>query len=168
MKTGSGSHDAKRAKRRTGLATKNQKMGAVTGAGKSSISSPVTKNVLRLPDGSEFTMFVPSAETSDLKQKVAATKGFRLSEFAAGYKVVRHGRRVVKTTALPSRAPDRASDQVVTLATKLAGSKAKAEDWYRTFAIPAFGGVTAEYLVDHGRAKEVRHYLNAVVLGEFA
>jgi len=60
------------------------------------------------------------------------------------------------------------SDEIVALAENLAGSKAKARDWFRTYPIPAFGGVTAEFLVDHGRAKEVREYLNAVVLGEFA
>ena len=133
-----------------------------------SAANSVTKNVLQLPDGSKFTMFVPSAETSDLKQKVAATKGLHIAQFAAVYKVVRHGRRGVETTAAPSHARNRSSDQILDMASNLAGSRAKAENWYKAFPIPAFGGVTAEFLVDHGRAKEVRDYLNAVVLGEFA
>lgn len=168
MKTGSGRHDTKGAKRRTALTAVPPKKGGVAGVGVMSAANSVTKNVLRLPDGSKFTMFVPSAETSDLKQKVAATKGLQISQFAAGYKVVRRGGRGVETTAAPLHARDQSSDQILDMASNLAGSKAKAENWYRTFPIPAFGGVTAEFLVDNGRAKEVRAYLNAVVLGEFA
>ena len=40
--------------------------------------------------------------------------------------------------------------------------------WYRAEPIPAFGGRTAEALVDQGRASEVRSYLDQVALGGFA
>ncbi|MCW2309534.1 hypothetical protein M2319_003890 [Rhodobium gokarnense] len=48
-----------------------------------------------------------------------------------------------------------------------AGGPKKAQDWYRSFAIPAFGDRTAEALVKSGEADAVRDYLDAVATGTF-
>jgi hypothetical protein len=49
-----------------------------------------------------------------------------------------------------------------------AGGERPALSWYRSHAIPAFGGRTAEALVKDGKAALVRDYLDAVAVGSFA
>jgi hypothetical protein len=49
-----------------------------------------------------------------------------------------------------------------------AGGERRALSWYRSYAIPAFGGRTAESLVKDGKATLVRDYLDAVAVGGFA
>ncbi len=49
-----------------------------------------------------------------------------------------------------------------------AGGERQALSWYRSYAIPAFGGRTAEALVKDGKATLVRDYLDAVAVGGFA
>ena len=49
-----------------------------------------------------------------------------------------------------------------------AGGERPALSWYRSYAIPAFGGRTAEALVKDGKAVLVRDYLDAVAVGSFA
>ena len=48
------------------------------------------------------------------------------------------------------------------------GGERPALSWYRSHAIPAFGGRTAEALVKDGKAALVRDYLDAVAVGSFA
>lgn len=150
MKATSEKQRPRSAKRDTGGTRTAAKKKAGTGAA----GMRITEHVVQFEDGSKIALYAPTAKTSLLKKKVAEIKGVRIVEGLSG--------RVAYS------ATGRATDQIITMATTLAGSKAKAQDWYRTFPIPAFGGVTAEFLVEHGRAKEVRDYLNAVVLGEFA
>ncbi len=91
------------------------------------------------------------------KESIGAVEGLTIYKYAAD-----------RANAIASKGDNRSSDEILAMVAAIAGSKAKARNWYRTFPIPAFGGVTAEFLVGHGRAKEVRDYLNSVVLGEFA
>ena len=49
-----------------------------------------------------------------------------------------------------------------------AGGGAAAMRWYRAQPIPAFGGRTAELMVQAGEAEEVRRYLNHIAAGGFA
>ncbi|MGE5565086.1 MAG: MbcA/ParS/Xre antitoxin family protein [Parcubacteria group bacterium] len=49
-----------------------------------------------------------------------------------------------------------------------AGSAAQALAWYRAEPLPAFGGRTAESLVQSGEAKAVRDYLDHVARGGYA
>ena len=49
-----------------------------------------------------------------------------------------------------------------------AGSDAQAMAWYRSQAIPALDGRTAEALVKGGEAAAVRDYLDVMALGGFA
>jgi hypothetical protein len=49
-----------------------------------------------------------------------------------------------------------------------AGSAGQAMAWYRAEPIPAFGGRTAESLVQSGDAKAVRNYLDHVARGGYA
>lgn len=137
----------------------------------------VTEHVVQFKDGQKITIYAPAEETSTFMEEVAATSDLKIVDVGARKKIYRGivgdligipGLRKPISRSHFQPKTDRPSDQIVAMATTLAGSKAKAEKWYRTFPIPAFGGVTAEFLVDHGRAKEVRDYLNAVVLGEFA
>jgi large subunit ribosomal protein L7/L12 len=49
-----------------------------------------------------------------------------------------------------------------------AGSPQKARFWYRAEPIPAFGGRTAEALVNQGKADDVRDFLDHIAVGGFA
>lgn len=49
-----------------------------------------------------------------------------------------------------------------------AGSISSAWSWYRTHAITAFGGLTAESLVACGRAEDVKNYLSHISEGGYA
>lgn len=49
-----------------------------------------------------------------------------------------------------------------------AGSISSAWSWYRTHAIAAFGGLTAESLVACGRAEDVKTYLSHISEGGYA
>jgi large subunit ribosomal protein L7/L12 len=49
-----------------------------------------------------------------------------------------------------------------------AGSTQKARFWYRAEPIPAFGGRTAEALVNEGKAADVRDFLDHIAVGGFA
>ena len=49
-----------------------------------------------------------------------------------------------------------------------AGSPQKARFWYRAEPIPAFGGRTAEALVNEGKAADIRDFLDHIAVGGFA
>lgn len=49
-----------------------------------------------------------------------------------------------------------------------AGSISAAWSWYRTYAIAPLGDLTAEELVSHGRADDVRAYLSHIAEGGYA
>ncbi len=49
-----------------------------------------------------------------------------------------------------------------------AGTPQKARFWYRAEPIPAFGGRTAEALVNEGKAADVRDFLDHIAVGGFA
>lgn len=60
------------------------------------------------------------------------------------------------------------SEEIITRVVEWAGGEAAAQKWFRSFPIPAFGGRTAESLVDTGHAKDVREYLDSVALGAYS
>jgi len=62
----------------------------------------------------------------------------------------------------------RERDEIIDRVTSWAGSKAKAERWFRSEPIPALGDQTAEGLVRTGQASLVREYLDAIAAGGFA
>ncbi|ASK17896.1 MULTISPECIES: XRE family transcriptional regulator [Halomonas] len=49
-----------------------------------------------------------------------------------------------------------------------AGSISGAWSWYRTYPIPPLGDLTAEELVSHGRADDVRAYISHIAEGGYA
>jgi len=49
-----------------------------------------------------------------------------------------------------------------------AGSTLAAYAWYRSQSLPSFGDMTAEELVQGGRADDVRTYLGRIALGGYA
>lgn len=63
---------------------------------------------------------------------------------------------------------ERETAEIIHRISKWAGSGEKARLWYRSEAIPAFGGRTAEALVREGRATEVRDFLDHVAMGGYA
>ena len=73
----------------------------------------------------------------------------------------RSTRRVLSTRHRVEKA------QILKRIERWAGGQSSAEDWYRSFAIPAFGDRTAEALVKSGEAEAVRDYLDAVATGTF-
>lgn len=71
-----------------------------------------------------------------------------------------------RTTA--KEAHRREMEEIVGRATEWAGGRRQALAWYRAEPIAAFGGQTAESLVNEGRAAAVRGYLDHVAVGGFA
>ncbi len=49
-----------------------------------------------------------------------------------------------------------------------AGSRIKAEAWYRSHPITSLDGLTAEQLVDQGRTEDLKEYLDHIENGGFA
>ena len=76
------------------------------------------------------------------------------------------GRRAMVKAAEVERQQER--DEIIDRITEWAGGADAAGTWYRSFPIPAFGGRTAESLVDTGNAPAVRRYLDAVAVGSFS
>ena len=58
--------------------------------------------------------------------------------------------------------------EIVARAALWAGSEEQALAWYRDQPIAAFGGRTAEALVEDGKGGAVRDYLGHIAIGGFA
>jgi hypothetical protein len=61
-----------------------------------------------------------------------------------------------------------AMQAIVSRVSAWAGGEAQAIRWYRTQPIPAFGGRTAESLVDSGEVSALRDYLDHLSMGGYA
>lgn len=70
----------------------------------------------------------------------------------------------------PRRPKPRPQDgeEIIARVEPWAGSRQKAERWFRSQPIPALGDQTAEALVRTGQAALVRRYLDAIAVGGFA
>lgn len=75
-----------------------------------------------------------------------------------------------KAAAAVAAAAENAVFTVVLASTgnETTGSAQKARFWYRAEPIPAFGGRTAEALVNEGKAADVRDFLDHIAVGGFA
>lgn len=60
------------------------------------------------------------------------------------------------------------TDEIISRVEAWAGSRAKAEKWFRSQVLDSLGGQTAEGLVQTGQAAAVRRYLSRIAVGGFA
>ena len=58
--------------------------------------------------------------------------------------------------------------EIINLAQGWAGGPAQAMAWYRAEPIPAFGGRTADAMVQSGNAAAVRDYVDHLATGGYA
>lgn len=70
--------------------------------------------------------------------------------------------------ALPTQQRLRQTIEILTRIAPWAGSISAAWSWYRTYPIAPLGDLTAEELVSHGRANDVRAYLSHIAEGGYA
>lgn len=57
---------------------------------------------------------------------------------------------------------------IISRVTPWAGSLAMAFAWYRSYGIPAFGGMTPEDVLKAGRSEALRDYISAINVGGYA
>jgi hypothetical protein len=109
------------------------------------------------PDG----YIVPDALVAELhitKKEFAAAIGLRQEA------IIRKDRR--ESVATQQRL--RQAVEILKRIEPWAGSLSAAWSWYRSYPIAPLGGLTAEDLVSHGRANEVREYLSHIAEGGYA
>lgn len=94
--------------------------------------------------------------------------GITKGEFAKASGLTRDS--ISRTNRLESRATQRRLREVVEILFRLipwAGSFPQAFAWYRAYAIPSFGNLTPEELVQDGHVEAVRAYLMEMALGAY-
>jgi len=68
--------------------------------------------------------------------------------------------------AIDGQAEEKAA--IIRRVSSWAGGEEQALAWYTGEPLPAFGNLTAEFLVESGRAAAVREYLEFIAAGGFA
>jgi len=124
--------------------------------GRNGASSPFLKQVFT-EDG-----LVSADRISDLlkvsKKELAAANGMSRDALSKSNRL--------RSQATQSRL--RSLVEILNRVLPWAGSPMMAWAWYRSEGLPGFGGLTAQQLVQEGRAEAVMKYLDAIAEGGFA